>query len=212
VKNNRELKRRILDISLKYNKAHISSSIIAVDTIDYIYRTKKSNEPFILSSGCAGLALYVVLEKYEKKDAEVLFKKYGTYPQRDLNNGIYCSVGSLGHGIGIALGMAYADRDRSVYCMITDGECAEGSVWEALRIATELKLKNLKLYLIANGYSAYKTVDIPVLEKRLRAFTAHDGPRLKIIRVICELPHLKGVQGRYKYLTAQEYQDVIDAL
>ncbi len=210
-KKNFALKKRILEISLKYHKAHISSSLIAVDCIDAIYRRRKKNEPFILSSGCAGLGLFVVLEKYEHKDAETLFKKYGTYPQRNLKDGIYCSAGSLGHGIGVAVGMAIADRKRNVYCMITDGECAEGSVWEALRIATECKLTNLRLYCIANGYAAYASVDVALLEKRLRAFTG-GGPRVTVVRVICNLPHLTGVQGRYRYISQKEYHDILRVL
>lgn len=52
-----------------------------------------------------------------------------------LEDGIWASSGSLGHGIGIAVGYALADPQRLVYVTISDGECAEGSVWEALAIA-----------------------------------------------------------------------------
>ena len=48
--------------------------------------------------------------------------KHGTHPHRDLEDKIYCSTGSLGMGIGIAVGMALADRSKNVYCLISDGE------------------------------------------------------------------------------------------
>ncbi len=212
MQNLHQLKKRIIDISYKYQKAHISSSLIAVETIDRIYRNKTPHEPFILSSGCAGLALFVVLEKYAHKNAETLFKKYGTYPQYNLKDGIYCSAGSLGHGIGIAVGMALSDKTRTVYCMVTDGECAEGSVWEAVRIAAELRLHNLNIFVIANGYAAYKTVDVDRLEKQIEAFVINDCPRIIFERRDCTLPHLEGIGGRYKFLSESEYRDVLVAL
>ncbi|MEN6293828.1 MAG: hypothetical protein ABFD07_17660 [Methanobacterium sp.] len=85
-----ELERRIIDISYKEKIGHLSSTLNAVNIIDEIYQTKKPNEPFILSSGHAALALYVVLEKYEGRDAEELFHKHGVHPHRDVDNGIYC--------------------------------------------------------------------------------------------------------------------------
>jgi len=156
---NRDLKRRIIDISYKKCLSHLGSCLGAVDIIDEIYHVKKQDEPFILSSGHAGLALYVILEKYGSSNtgltAEELFDLHGVHPNRDMKNGIWCSSGSLGHGLGIAVGMALADRSKNVYCLISDGECAEGSIWEALRVIAEQKLTNLKIFCNFNGWGAY---------------------------------------------------------
>ena len=61
---NKELKKRILEISYKKKLSHLGSCLTAVDIIDEIFKIKKPDEKFVLSSGHAALALYVVLEKY----------------------------------------------------------------------------------------------------------------------------------------------------
>ena len=139
------LKKRILEIAYKHKLSHLGSYLSAVDIIDEIYRYKDPRDIFILSSGHAALALYVVLEKYEGKDAEELFLKHGGHPHRDELNGIYCSTGSLGLGITVAVGRALANKNRKVHVLISDGESAEGSVWEALRFIQENNLTNIEV-------------------------------------------------------------------
>ena len=139
-KARKDLIKRILEISFKYRLGHLGSCLSALDILDCIYSIRKVNDPVILSSGHAGLALYVILEKYGFANAEKLFIKHGVHPNRDLQNGIYASTGSLGQGLPIAVGMAIADRKKEVFCIVSDGECAEGSIWEAVRIASEQKL------------------------------------------------------------------------
>ena len=70
------LKERILEIAYKHKLSHLGSYFSSVDIIDKIYKTKDKDDTFILSSGHAALALYVVLEKYEGKNAEELFLKH----------------------------------------------------------------------------------------------------------------------------------------
>ena len=65
-----DLEKRILNISYKNKLSHISSNLTAVGIIDEIYCVRKDSDPFILSSGHAGLALYVVLEKFYGLNAE----------------------------------------------------------------------------------------------------------------------------------------------
>ncbi len=100
----------------------------------------------------------MILEKYYGFDAEKLYLKHGTHPHRDLDDKIYCSTGSLGMGIGIAAGMAIADRSKNVYCLISDGECFEGSVYEAANVIRKYKMTNLKVWCNWNGYSAYDRI------------------------------------------------------
>jgi len=123
--------------------------------LDEVYSIKKSKDKVILSAGHSGLSLYVVLEKYEGRNAEELFDKHGVHPNRDTENGIWVSSGSLGHGLSISLGMAIARPDIDIYCLTTDGEWAEGSCAEAHRIWKRNNVSNLKIYLNFDEYSAY---------------------------------------------------------
>ena len=108
---------------------------------------------FILSSGHASLAMYVCIEKYYGINAEMLFEKHGGHPHRDEENKIYCSTGSLGLGLPIALGRALANRTRKVWVLISDGEAAEGSIWESLKTIQELGIDNIEVFVNTNGVS-----------------------------------------------------------
>lgn len=189
------IENRILDISKRHGLSHLGSCLTAVKIIEEIYEEKQPQDRFVLSSGHAGLALYCVLEKYLQVDAEELFEKHGVHPNRDLENGIHCSTGSLGQGLPIALGMALSDRSKTVYCLISDGECAEGSIWEALKAKRDLKVDNLKIYVNCNGYSAYDAVDLEYLEKRLNSFC--DVEIRNTSEVLKKYPFLNGIDAHY---------------
>lgn len=164
------LERRLIDITYQERLSHLSSTLSALPIIEEIYAQRKSDEVFILSNGHAGLALYVVLEKYYGFDAVKLLHKHGIHPSRDIDNKLYCSTGSLGSGLPIAVGHAMATPNKNVYCMISDGECAEGSIWEALRFIEDQKLTNLHVYANINGLGAYDAIDTQNLSHRLCAF------------------------------------------
>lgn len=165
-----DVEKRIIDISYKEQIGHLSSNLNAVNIIEEIYQTKRPNDIFILSSGHAALALYVILEKYQSKNAEELFHRHGVHPHRAVSDGIYCSTGSLGQGLTVAVGYALADPSRDVYCLISDGEANEGSIWESLRFIHEAKLNNLKVYANVNGMIAYDMIDRDYMNRRLTAF------------------------------------------
>lgn len=171
MKTDTELKDRILEISKKRGSTHISSCLTALPIIREIYDTKKPEDVFILSNGHAFLAWAVIKEAYEGMDAEGLVERHGTHPNRNEGDRIAVSAGSLGHGAGISIGIALSDRNRSCFCLISDGECnGEGSCWEAMRIKTELKLDNLHYYFNLNGYSALGIIDRENLAKRIKVF------------------------------------------
>lgn len=170
---------RILEISKKRGLVHIGSNISAVGILDEIYPKGE----VIVSSGHAGLAYYVVCEKYDGVDAEKMFDEYG----------VHCQMyGSLGHGLPIAVGKALADRKKDIYCLTSDGEWAEGSMWEALRIAGELKLNNLKIYVNANGFGGLNKIDQDSLENRIKSF---DFP-VEFRRT--NMKPLKGLEAHYQ--------------
>ena len=200
------LKKRILEIAYKHKLSHLGSYLSAVGIIDEIYKSKNKEDIFILSSGHAALALYVALEKYEGKNAEELFLKHGGPPHRDEDNGIYCSTGSLGLGITVAVGRALANKNRKVHVLISDGESAEGSVWEALRFIQENNLTNIEVYVNVNGYAAYDKVDTKYLVDRLEAFL----PRINIrYTSVNQYPFLRGLNAHYHVMSEEDYKSIL---
>lgn len=167
-----------------------------------------ADDIFILSNGHAVVALYVILEKYYGLDAQELLDKYGEHPKRNELDKIFCSTGSLGMGITVAVGRALANPKRDVYCMISDGECSEGSVWEALRFAYDHGVSNLKIYVNANGWSAYDPVNLITLENRINSF----NPSVKFVRTSVEHFGLKGLDAHYTNFTEEQYQEAIKSL
>jgi transketolase len=102
----------------------------------------------------------------------------GTHPDYGIP-GIQAATGSLGHGLGIAVGMALADKvmglDRTVYVVMSDGELQEGSVWEVMLLAPTLGVKNIVAVVDLNDFQSLgRTSEIhpnfyPVVEK-VRSF------------------------------------------
>lgn len=144
--------------------AHIASAFSIVEVMYVLYEQgilhynakdpfDKSRDWFILSKGHGSLALYYELYKCGFFDRSTLmsFSKVGSAlggePCYPLTPGVECSSGSLGHGIGFAAGVAYSkkldQRKEKVYCLVGDGECEEGSTWEALTFASHNQLQNL---------------------------------------------------------------------
>ena len=200
------LKKRILEIAYKHKLSHLGSYLSASDIIDEIYENKDPDDIFILSSGHAALALYAALEKYEGKNAEELFLKHGGHPHRDEENGIYCSTGSLGLGITVAVGRALANKNRKVHVLISDGESAEGSVWESLRFIKESNLSNIEVYVNVNGYAAYDKVDIKYLVDRLKVFLPTINIRYTSVN---QYPFLRGLNAHYHIMSEEDYKSTL---
>lgn len=201
-----DLKKRILEIAYKHKLSHLGSYLSAADIIEEIYENKDPDDIFILSSGHASLALYAALEKYEGKNSEELFLKHGGHPHRDEENGIYCSTGSLGLGITVAVGRALANKNRKVHVLISDGESAEGSVWEALRFIYDNNLSNIKVYVNVNGYAAYDKVDIKYLVDRLKVFLPTINIRYTSVN---QYPFLRGLNAHYHIMSEEDYKSTL---
>lgn len=204
----KNLYKRLLEICYTNKLHHLGSYFSSIETLDKIYSEMGEDDIFILSNGHAVVALYVILEKYYGLDAQELLDKYGEHPKRNEIDKIYCSTGSLGMGITVAVGRALANPDRNVYCMISDGECAEGSVWEALRFAYEKNVHNLKIYVNANGWAAYDPVDLDYLEDRIKVF----NPFVNFVKTTVEHFGLTGLDAHYTNFTEQQYQEAIESL
>jgi transketolase len=202
-----DLKKRIVEIAYKNKLGHLGSYLSSVDIIDEIFSKMEKDDIFILSSGHAALALYVCLEKYHKIDAEMLFKKHGGHPHRDEENKIYCSTGSLGLGITVALGRAIANPKRKVWVLISDGEAAEGSVWESLKTIYEHSIDNIEVYVNINGLCAYKEVDVDYLTQRLKSFLPSINLKYTTVE---QYPFLKGLNAHYHVMNEENYKTVLN--
>ncbi|MDO8658185.1 MAG: 1-deoxy-D-xylulose-5-phosphate synthase N-terminal domain-containing protein [Candidatus Levybacteria bacterium] len=168
-KNQKILRKRVLELSYENHLSHIGSCLSSIDLIDAVYSIKKDGDKFVLSNGHAGIALYVVLEKNGFLTHNDIKKLY-IHPDRNLKLDIHVSTGSLGQGLPIALGMALASPEKNIYCMISDGECAEGSIWETLRIAKEKKVNNLKVVVNFNGWGGYDSTSKNLLKNKFVGF------------------------------------------
>lgn len=169
---------QIHQISRSLGLTHIGSNISVLPILEEIYATKQANERVILDNAHAHLAHLIVRLDYTEdifgnkiegaEIAEALIRSHGIHCDR--RAGCDASGGSLGHGIGISIGCALAEPDNTIHCIVSDGSMMEGSNWEALRICHDLDIKNIKIYVNGNGYSAVSEVDNDYLEDRMRRF------------------------------------------
>ncbi len=148
--NIRDARRLIVEAAHRAGTGHIPSSLSCLDIIWTVYhRVMRPDDKFILSKGHAALALYAVLEsKGILPHGEIMTfaqpgSRLGGHPDCQIP-GVEACAGSLGHGLAIGTGIALAKRIRGepgrVYVLVGDGECQEGSIWEAARIAAESSL------------------------------------------------------------------------
>ena len=153
-KNYRE---KILKLSQKVSALHIGGAFSSVEIVDTIFnKLKKKNDKFILSKGHAGILQYVVLNDLGFISNKTLYNYctkngiLGVHPDYG-NPGIEASTGSLGHGLAIAAGLAYKEKKKNIYVLLSDGELQEGSVWEATLLISSLKINNIIIIIDNNG-------------------------------------------------------------
>lgn len=156
-------------------EGHIGSCLSCVDILTVLYSKILKIDPkkpeaenrdrFILSKGHAAAALYAALAERGFFDKNLLGKycrsgeKIAGHPTRGCLPGVEASTGSLGHGLSMGAGLALAaKRDKKshrVFILMSDGECDEGSVWEAALFASHHKLDNLVGIIDYNKFQAY---------------------------------------------------------
>ena len=142
------------------DEKHSSSSHSTLDVLWVLYdRVLEPDDRFLLSKGHGPMAYYAVLAAKGILPIDVLptFGAFdsplGHHPDRTLVPGAEISSGSLGHGLGIAVGMVLAKR--RIYCLVGDGELDEGSNWEAVQYAGRVGLSRLTAIVIDNASSTY---------------------------------------------------------
>ena len=148
------IKKRFLNMYLKANAGHIGTSLSCADILCFLYFSwMKESDEFILSKGHAAACLYSVLaEKGILTEDDIdTFYKDGTYlpahPPCGKINGISFATGSLGHGLSLAAGFGLSKKIKNVpskiFCLTSDGELNEGSIWEAAQFIYHHNLINV---------------------------------------------------------------------
>lgn len=176
----------ILGMHKKANAGHIGSSLSCLDILVYLFFQKlKSKDKFILSKGHAATTLYAVLARSGMIPAEMLetFHKDATLlaahpPCGNKVNGILFGTGSLGHGLSLAAGIAlsakFTKKKFKVYCVLSDGDCNEGSTWEAALFAAQHKLNDLTVIIDNNGIQGFgrtkEVLNLEPLAEKWRSF------------------------------------------
>ena len=215
----RHLRRQIVRVLERGGRGHLGTSLSLVEMLrvlfDDVLRYDARNpawperDRFILSKGHGCITLYVLLQEKGFFPEEELWKfcKFdgilGGHPDPKVP-GIEVSTGSLGHGLPIAVGMAVAAKRRGdrhrVVAVLGDGECDEGSVWEAAMSAAKHRLDNLVVLIDYNKQqsygSTYEVLDLEPFAAKWEAFgfatrevDGHDVRALQ--RVLAALPFAK---------------------
>ena len=176
------------------HSSHVGSCLSIADILYILYfkvlkvdpynPQKHDRDKFILSKGHGSAALYATLAERGFFPKEYLDKFYidgGLLPghvDMTVVAGLETSAGSLGHGLSIGVGMAIANRQMNnpggIYVLLGDGECNEGSVWEAIMLASHLKLSNLTAIVDFNHLQGFgrtnEIINQENLAERWRAF------------------------------------------
>jgi transketolase len=186
-----QIRRGVLEQSKRANVGHIGSALSVADLLAAIFsgvmRAGPAGDPdrdrFILSKGHAALALYVALHATGRMSDAALARfcvdgsPLATHPEHVVC-GIDFSTGSLGQGLSYAVGAALAARvqrsARRAFVLLSDAECNEGSVWEAVMFAAHHRLGNMTALVDVNGQQALgytsEILDLAPLSARWSAF------------------------------------------
>jgi len=187
----RKIREDILHCAAASGHGHVPTSFSVVEMLVAVYATMRHDpanaswserDLFVLSKGHAALGHYCVLASYGYLSREECMtigtasSRLGCHADRLKVPGIEASTGSLGHGIGLATGMALGLKvrksPRHVYVLVGDGESNEGSVWEAVMVAVDQKLSNLTI-LYDDNRSQTRCLQIPNPGERFAAFGCH---------------------------------------
>lgn len=186
---NKKERVKIARMVFNAGEGHIPSSYSIIDILSVLYDkilrydpknpNWKERDYFILSKGHGAAALFITLEKHgfiTQKDLERKSKEdgiLGGHPDCTRVPGVEASTGSLGHGLvtamGLALGLKIRRKKNKVICIIGDGECNEGSVWETALVASNLSLGNL-CFIVDNNKSAEQILPVSNLDEKWRSF------------------------------------------
>ena len=224
--------------------SHIGSALSVTDILATIYsnplRIEKirqldpNRDIIILSKGHAAVAQYSALKRVAVDSWSEFFDLDSFYQSGSLFighpnsqiTGVEWSTGALGHGLPVAVGMALGKRLKGltgeVVCICSDGELNEGSNWEALMLAAQLKLKNLLLIIDYNGIQSFGKVkdilDLEPISEKFQSFnfqtTVIDGHNFEELDVAINQNSYSGprviIANTIKGSGVSEMEDTLD--
>ena len=129
IKKAHNLRIETFNAFIKKGEAHLGGSFSCIEILILLYeKILKKSDKFIMSKAHSSFPLCLILR------SKGYNTKLTTHLEIDEKNGIFCTTGSLGHGLPIATGMAFARKQTkqkgNIYVLISDGECQEGTTWE----------------------------------------------------------------------------------
>ena len=159
----KQVRKDVIEMSFRAKSAHTGGALSCVELLVSLYFEimnvdpqnpyDKNRDRLVFSKAHDAKALYAVLAErgfFDKKLLDGYESNNGKLPGHSTRHcvpGVEVSAGSLGHGLSMAVGMAYAgkidNKKHKVFCVISDGECDEGSTWEGILFAGHHKLENL---------------------------------------------------------------------
>lgn len=160
------IRRLCVESSARTNSSHLGCALSMTDLMTYLFYEGMDHkvDKFILSKGHAVVGLYAVLydrgfiSREEYESYHINGSKLLAHPNHVVG-GVEVSTGSLGHGPAISAGLAWAmsmdGKPGTIYCMLGDGECQEGTVWEALIFIARNFFRNLVLIIDVNNYQGF---------------------------------------------------------
>lgn len=215
---NTNIRKSIVHMCHYSKSSHVGTCLSMVDILYVLYYkimhidpsnpTMAGRDKFILSKGHGGAALYATLAErgyFPKAYLDRYYVDGGLLPghlDREAVPGVEVSAGSLGHGLSIGIGMAIAnqlDEDQGhIYVLVGDGECNEGSIWEAVMLASTLKLQNLTVIIDYNQLQSFgrtnEVINQENMSERWKSFGWDaidiDGHNLQAIEDAFKLPHV----------------------
>ena len=188
------IRRHTVAMTSRGNSSHVASGLSIADILAVLYGevlNVKPSQPdwdardrFILSKGHAGAAVYAVLAETGFFHPSRLLthcqdgSSLSGHVSHKNNPGVEFSTGSLGHGLNVACGLAYSAKLRSathrIVVLMSDGECDEGTTWEAAMFAAHHRLSNLVVIIDYNKIqsldSVAATLELEPLQEKWRAF------------------------------------------
>ncbi len=182
-----QARKKVLELVHKAGTSHIASNFSVIDIATVLYENLKNGDEVVWSAGWKAAALYYFLHKQGKITEEQL----NSFPNPPLLGlaettvpGVWVNGGSVGHGLGVAVGMALgkkrAGEKGTIYCIMSDGELNEGSTWEAAAFAYKHCNENLRIIIDSNGWQAMgKTEEVLGID----AIRAFEGFKWSVVEI-----------------------------
>jgi transketolase len=175
----------IIQLSFKSKSAHLGSCLSLVEMlIAVINFSKKNKSEIIFSKGHAAMAYYAILKNYgyiKNFSYENYLRKgskFWAHITKSKNNFLKFSFGSLGYGLGIAAGLAIGyknmKKEKKIFCILSDGELNEGSIWESLMFVSHHRLSNIITLIDFNKFQSFgslkEVINLNSYKKKFESF------------------------------------------